>query len=107
MLFSYNWLQSYFKRKLPSAEKVADLLTLHFAEVEEIKKEGSDFVLDIDIRPNRASDCLSHLGLAGEIAAILNYSLHIEKDKLMEDKKSATKNFISVEVRSFKFCSRY
>ena len=83
------------------------MLTLHFAEVEEIKKEGSDFVLDIDIRPNRASDCLSHLGLAGEIAAILNYSLHIEKDKLMEDKKSATKNFISVEIRSFKFCSRY
>ena len=44
MIFSYNWLQSFFQRKLPKPEKLAELLTLHFAEVEEVRKEGRDFI---------------------------------------------------------------
>ena len=108
MLFSYNWLQSYFKRKLPKPEKLADLLTLYFAEVEEVeKKESGDFVLNIDIRPNRAGDCFSHIGLSREMAAILNYKLQITDYKLLEDKKLKTKDFIRVKVRSAKACPRY
>ena len=81
MVFSYNWLQSFFKKKLPKPEKLAELLTMHSFEVKEVKKFGKDFVLDIDVLPNRGPDCFSHLGIAREIAAILNCKLQIENRK--------------------------
>ena len=107
MIFSYNWLQSFFKKKLPTPEKLAELLSLHFAEVEEIRKENKDFVLDIDVRPNRAGDCFSHLGIAREIAAILNYKLQIPNGKLLEDRNLKAKDFVRVEVKDKRACPRY
>ncbi|MBU4481537.1 phenylalanine--tRNA ligase subunit beta, partial [Patescibacteria group bacterium] len=107
MNFSYNWLQSFFKRKLPSPEKLADLLSRRFAEVEEIRKENKDIVLDIDIRPNRAGDCFSHLGIAREISAILNFKLQIAVRKLIEDKNLKAKDFVSVDVKHRQSCPRY
>ena len=38
MIFSYNWLKDYIKGKTPSPKKLAELLTLHSFEVEEVKK---------------------------------------------------------------------
>jgi len=83
MLFSYNWLKNLIKGKLPNPEKLAELLTTHSFEVEEVKKVGSDFVLNIDVLPNRGPDCLNHRGMAREIAVILGKKLKIlEKEKL-------------------------
>ena len=107
MVFSYNWLQSFFKRKLPAPKKLAELLTSHFASVEEIKKKGNDFTLDIDIKPNRAGDCFSHLGIAREIAAILNLNFQLPETKIKEDKKLKPKDFVSVEVVGKGTCQRY
>lgn len=108
MLFSYNWLQSYFSKKLPKPEKLAELLTLHFAEVGEIKKNKQDFALDIDIRPNRASDCLAHIGIAEEVAAILSYKLKtpaFARRSLGEGE--LRKDSVAVEVRHKFSCPRY
>ena len=117
MLFSYNWLQSFFKSKLPSPEKLADLLSRHFAEVEELRKENKDFLLDIDVRPNRAPDCFSHLGIARECAALTKLKIKNalvrpadgsrKKLKIIEDKKLKAKDFVSVEVRPQQSCPRY
>ena len=109
MICSYNWLQSFFSRKLPKPDKLAELLTLHSFEVSEIKNVKSDYALDIDVLPNRAGDCFSHLGIAREIAVVLNlnFSTGTEKLKLLEDKKNKTKDFISVEVRAQSACPRY
>ena len=107
MKFSYNWLQSYFQKKLPAPEKLAEILTLHFAEVEDVKKEGSDFVLNIDVRPNRAGDCFSHNGVAREISAILNLNLKSDKRKLIEDKKLRAKNFVDIVLLGRGPCARY
>ncbi|MDD5145011.1 MAG: phenylalanine--tRNA ligase subunit beta [Candidatus Pacebacteria bacterium] len=107
MKYSYNWLQSFFKEKLPSPEKLASLLTLHFAEVEEIKKEKGDCAISIDVRPNRAADCLSHLGIAREIGAISNLKLKTLNYKPIEDKKLKTKDFVSVEIKDKEACLRY
>ncbi len=106
MKFSYNWLQSYFEKKLPAPEKLAELLTLHFAEVEGVKKEGNDYVLDIDVRPNRAGDCLAHNGIAREISAILGLRLKIENLKPKESNIKA-KNFVGVEFLGRGHCQRY
>ena len=107
MNFSYNWLQSYFKKKLPKLEKLAEFLTMHSFEVEDLKKIGRDFVLDIDVLPNRGSDCFSHIGIAREIGAVLNYKFQSPNFKLKEDKKLKTRDFISVEVKDEKACFRY
>jgi len=80
---------------------------MHFAEVEEVKKEGGDFTLDIDVRPNRAGDCFSHLGIGREIAAILSYKLEVPKIALKEDKKINAKDLISVRVKDISGCQRY
>jgi phenylalanyl-tRNA synthetase beta chain len=107
MLFSYNWLQSFFKKKLPRPEKLAELLTMHSFEVKEVKKFDADFVLDIDVLPNRGPDCFSHLGVAREIAAISNSKFQIPNFKIKEDKKLRTKDFVSVEVKPRQTCLRY
>jgi len=110
MIFSYNLLQSFFSRKLPKPDKLAELLTLHSFEVSEVKKFKSDHVLDIDVLPNRAGDCFSHVGIAREIAAITNYvpAGHLPKgDKLPKNKENSAKDFISVDIRSQSYCPRY
>ena len=72
MLFSYSWLSEYVKGDLPKPDKLADLLSLRSFEVEGVTKKGGDWILDIDVLPNRAHDALNHSGMAREIAAITN-----------------------------------
>ena len=109
MLFSYNWLQEYIKNKLPRPEKLAELLTMHSFEVEGIKKVGDDFVLNVDILPNRAHDCLCHIGLMREIGAILkkktiNYKT-LQKEKLIAKKGSLKP--VKIEIQSPLLVPRY
>ncbi|KKL04371.1 hypothetical protein LCGC14_2616740, partial [marine sediment metagenome] len=106
MLFSYNWLQLFFKKKLPKPEKLAEVLAMHFFEVEEVEKKGNDFTLDIDVLPNRGSDCFSHLGIAREISALLNIKLKEFEDEVQEIDNKA-KDFIKLQVSSRKDCNRY
>lgn len=109
MIFSYSWLQSFFKKKLPSPDKLAELLTMHAFEVQEVKKIDKDYLLDIDILPNRASDCFSYLGLAREIRTITNltFLVDVKKVKLNENKKLKAKDFVKIEVENKEDCSRY
>ncbi|MDI6602808.1 MAG: phenylalanine--tRNA ligase subunit beta [Patescibacteria group bacterium] len=107
MVFSYNWLQSFFKKRLPNPQKLAELLTMHSFEVSEVKKIGKDWILDIDVLPNRASDCFSHLGIAREISAITGLSYQNPSLIIREDKELKTKDFVSVEVKSRQACPRY
>jgi phenylalanyl-tRNA synthetase beta chain len=107
MKFSYKWLQSYFKKPLPKPEKLAEVLTMRAFEVESIKKAGKDFVLDIDILPNRAHDCLSYIGVAREIGAVLNLKPEFPRIKFGENKKENIKNHLQIEVKDKKGCLRY
>ena len=107
MIFSYNWLQSFFKKQLPEPERLAELLTLYSFEVKEVKKAGKDFILDIDVLSNRMPDCASHIGVAREVSAILNWKLEMPNSKFLEDKKLKAKNFLNVEVKERTACPRY
>jgi len=71
MKISRTWLQKYFDTELPSAEAIADALTFHAFEIEEV--EGD--ILDIKVLPDRAAYALSHRGIATEVAAVLNIPL--------------------------------
>lgn len=107
MNFSYNWLQSFFKKKLPKPEKLAELLTIHSFGVSEVKKFNKDWVLDIDILPNRGPDCFSHLGIAREISAVTGFRCITDTYKFKEDKEIKAKDYINIEVKGKAVCPRY
>ena len=75
MKLSYQWLQEYFDEKLPNPQELAKILTIGVFEVENIEKLKDDWVLDIDVLPNRAHDCLSHYGVAREIGVLADMSI--------------------------------
>ena len=87
MRFSYNWLQSFFEEKLPEPEKLAKLITFKLFEVEEIEKIKDDWVIDIDVLPNRAGDCFSHIGIAKEISTITGKKIKLSKRIKLSDRK--------------------
>jgi len=70
MKVSYNWLQKYIKETLPSPKEIERILTMHAFEIEEVTTHDADTTIDVDVLNNRAHDCLSHYGIAKEIALI-------------------------------------
>jgi phenylalanyl-tRNA synthetase beta chain len=75
MNVNYNWLKEYVGDAIPPAEEVAELLTKHAFEIEGVEEVAGQTVIDVDVLPNRASDCLCHRGIARELASILNVPL--------------------------------
>lgn len=106
MVFSYNWLQEYFEGKLPKSEKLAELLTMHAFEVENIEKQGKDYILDIAVLPNRAHDCLNHVGIAREIAAITKRRLVLQKTKEPAEVRGTLKP-LNVVIKNSELVPRY
>ncbi|MBI3671323.1 phenylalanine--tRNA ligase subunit beta [Candidatus Azambacteria bacterium] len=106
MKISYNWLKEYINLK-EKPEKVADILTMHAFEVESVRKSGNDSILEIDILPNRAHDCLSHIGVARELGALLERKVKFEISKVKENKKLKIGDYISVDVKEKELCERY
>lgn len=106
MKISYNWLKNYVP-KLAKPGELADLLTKHSSEVKSIEKISNDYILDIDILPNRAHDCLSHIGVARECSAVANLKFKISNLKLNEAKDLNVKDFIDVKVNDKDACLRY
>ncbi|HEB01565.1 MAG TPA: phenylalanine--tRNA ligase subunit beta [Candidatus Portnoybacteria bacterium] len=106
MTISYNWLKEYLPR-LPKPAKLAELLTLHSFEVERVSKVAGDWVLEIDVLPNRAHDCLSHLGIAREIAALTGNKLKMPKAKIDEERGERIESLLKVKIKDSKLCPRY
>jgi len=106
MKVSYNWLKEYVD-KLPQPQKMADLLTMHSFEVKGLEKTENDCLFDIDVLPNRAHDCLSHIGISRECAALSGAKFAMPKIKIIEDKKAKTEDLIKIEVREKELCPRY
>ena len=65
----------------------------------------NDVVFEVGITPNRP-DCLSHIGIAREIAAVLNKKLKVPKITLKEYKDSSSR-FAKVVIKDKDNCPRY
>ena len=104
MKLSYNWLQSYFENKLPEPEKLSDILTFSFAEVEGLERKGDDTIFDISVLPDRACYALSHRGVAYEISASLRLP---KKDMSWPMPETAKTRGLSVEIEEPGLCPRY
>ncbi len=105
MLISYKWLSSYFKSDLPSPEKIAEAITMHAFEIESMKKHANDTIFDVKILPNRAHDCLSHHGIATEIAALFDTPMNAKRFEKYE--KAEASAGIKIEIENAKLCPRY
>ncbi len=103
MKISYEWLREYVNTKL-RAENIASKLTMAGHEVSAITRQGNDFIFDMEITPNRA-DCLSHLGIAREAAAITGKELKVPCVKIR--KTISVKKPLNVSVENRQACPRY
>ena len=93
MNISYNWLKDLVEVNLSPQELAAKLTSVGLA-VEGIHEAGDDYVFDIDLTSNR-SDCLSHLGVSREVAAITNGELRITNDN--EQTTNDAQNLVSIQ----------
>ncbi|MFN2454605.1 MAG: phenylalanine--tRNA ligase subunit beta [Pyrinomonadaceae bacterium] len=106
MNISYNWLRELSGTALEPRE-LAERLTMIGLAVEGIHSTaaGNDFALDIDLTSNRP-DCLSHLGVAREVAALENKSVVVPPVAITKTAGRA-ESLTSVEVRESRLCPRY
>ena len=72
---------------------------------EGIEKQADDTVLDVEVTSNRG-DCLSHIGVARELAAATGKELRLPRIELDEMDKDASE-FAQVEIREPELCGRY
>ncbi len=106
MKVSYNWLQTYFEENLPKVEVLTEILTFHAFEIEGVERVGSDIVIDVDVLPNRSSDCLSHRGIAHELSVLLEVPMKIDPLYKKSEQFPESK-VLSVDVKDSKLCRRY
>jgi phenylalanyl-tRNA synthetase beta chain len=68
MLISYNWLRELTGTKL-GPQDLRERLTNVGLAIDAVEARGDDYVLDVEVPSNRG-DCLSHVGIARELAVI-------------------------------------
>jgi phenylalanyl-tRNA synthetase beta chain len=104
MQISYNWLKSFVDFDL-SPEALRTKLTMIGLAVDAVEARGDDYILEFDLTSNRP-DCLSHLGIARETAAVTGKPLRLPEIKLSES-TTETGEVTSVEILNPELCPRY
>ncbi|HSQ23434.1 MAG TPA: phenylalanine--tRNA ligase subunit beta [Pyrinomonadaceae bacterium] len=104
MFISYNWLRELTGTRL-NPEEIRDRLTNVGLAVDAVEARGDDFVIDVEVPSNRG-DCLSHLGIARELAVIEKSKVQSLTSKV-ENPEGKTGEFTSVEIRDPDLCPRY
>src|SRR6202522_4449936 len=100
----YNWLKEFVEAK-ESAEDLRARLSLVGIAVDAIDDTVAGPVLDAEITANRP-DCLGHLGIAREVAAIYRVPLkplHPNLKEITEKAAGATR----VEIEAPELCGRF
>ncbi len=104
MRISLNWLTDYVDVSIPVPE-LEELLKQIGLPVEEIIETDTDIVLDVEVTSNRG-DCLGHLGVAREVAAVLGADFRPPRIPELPTAGDAGE-LTSVEVREPELCPRY
>ncbi len=104
MKISLDWLSEYVKTDR-SVEEISQILSDLGFPTEGIEYPDGDTVIDLEITSNRG-DCLSHIGIARELAAATGSELKLPVIKLKESKKEVSE-FAGVEIADSDLCGRY
>ncbi len=106
MKISRAWLQKYFEKPLPSGAEIEGAFTFHAFEIEESLSMGDDAILDVKVLPNRAADCMSHRGIAKDLAAILD--IPVKDDPLRKSVPTFTStDALTILVEDSTLCDQY
>ena len=73
MIVSWNWLKEHVPLRMPLGE-LTERLTLSGLNFEGDEDVGGDIAIDLEVTSNRP-DCLGHVGVAREIAALYDIPL--------------------------------
>jgi len=104
MKVSYRWLKEFVDFEL-SPHELAEKLTMVGLAVDRVEEVDGDALLELDVTSNRP-DCLSHLGVAREIAVLCGTSVRYPETPVEEDEEE-TARAASVEIRDPDLCPRY
>src|SRR3982750_758351 len=104
MDISYNWLRELVDVRLEPRE-LAERLTMAGLAVDAVKEAGDDSVLEFDLTSNRP-DCLSHLGIARETAALTGARVTLP-DLTAKSVGEKAEEFTSVRIEDETLCPRY
>jgi len=104
MKISLDWLSNYVDID-KTADEIAQILSDLGFPTEGIEKVGADTVIDIEVSSNRG-DCLSHIGVARELAAATGKQLRLPKIELPESADDVTK-YVEVSIEAPELCGRY
>jgi phenylalanyl-tRNA synthetase beta chain len=104
MIFSYNWLKKYVP-DLPAPLELEQGLIFHAFEVECVEERGRDSLLDINILPDRAHDCLCHQGVAREVSTI--FKLPFSEPEPESDLALGRVQNLEIKIEAGTDCRRY
>jgi len=104
MDISYNWLRDLVDVRANPRE-LAERMTMAGLAVDSVKEEGDDFVLEFDLTSNRP-DCLSHLGVAREAAALFGTEVRLPA-RAAASLSGLSAELTSVEIADPDLCPRY
>src|SRR4051812_1459776 len=106
MNISLEWLQEFLPGPL-TPQRAAEALTHGGLPVENIQQHGSDRVIDVEVTSNRG-DCLSHLGVARELSALLNREFRDLQPKAAESAAGPdAASLTSVRIDAADLCPHY
>ncbi len=117
MKISYNWLQNYFEKPLPTPEKLKDVFDFHSLEVEgfdevmdsslpaQAGEKVTETVFDIKVLPDRAHFMLSHKGVAEDLSVLLNMPL--KKSEIPPPPAPTIATAPHITIQDPQFCRRY
>jgi phenylalanyl-tRNA synthetase beta chain len=101
---SLQWLKEFVDIEV-SPEQLADDLTNAGTVVETIEPLKSDVILGLDLTTNRA-DCLSHLGVAREVATLYQKPLR-KVETTVEETDGVAQNQMEIRIEAPQLCARY
>lgn len=106
MKISLNWLNQYLDRHIDADEAEQLLTDQGFPLDGREEVEAGDAILDVEVTSNR-SDCLSHVGLAREVAAGSNRQLQTLDYSLDEGNGPAVASVARIETHVPDICPLY
>jgi len=99
-----EWLGEYLP-KPPDAPAAGEALTMGGLPVEVFEQHGDDTVIDVEVTSNRG-DCLSHVGVARELSALMDRELREPKTVVAEATTPAS-SVTSVAIGALDLCPHY
>src|SRR6185369_1742996 len=104
MFISYEWLKELTDTKLSPAE-LRERLTMVGLAIDAVEEHNGDAVIDVEVPSNRP-DCLSHVGIAREVAVIERGHLRLPGSEAPKTNGRAA-DFTSVQIADPDLCPRY